>query len=486
MGYFYWFILPITVGIFIFAVQNSTGPAATMKFLMWTFQASLIHIVLGSIVAGMIMTLIFWIPRAIKASIRSKKLKKQIENLEKVLYGPAALEEVPAQKAMKKAIIIPVYLRFNRPEELPHLEGVKLAKRAIESLKILEDQDFTLILLVCFDLAGGDEKVSLLEMDGFVRKEVHHLREGKTILFSSHHLKMLRGNLDQRDFRKFSSLTDLRGFSRIRNIGLLLAQALSMDVAIFIDNDEVLEAPGYLKVACEYLNQRWKGKVIAGKGGFYVNPDGTILLPPRRLWWDLLWNKTKWMNRVWERILSSKDRLVFSPILLGGNLVLHRDLFRSIPFDPYIPRGEDTDYLINASQFGLSLLFDQELKIKHLHPERSEAFFQEELRGDIERFLYEREKVKGGLCIDLNPYPGYFLRWTLYPRAILTSLFLSFDYLGRTEWKRAKECLTHISLLFQERNGRMLNYLKFKADWERVMEEVRGNWMVEILKTCWL
>jgi len=486
MVFFYWCIFLMAVGIFIFAVQNSTGPAVAMKFLIWTFQTSPIYTLLGSIGAGILMTLIFWIPRAIKASVRSKELKKQIENLEKVLYGSAAPEEVQTQGAMKKAIIIPVYLRFNQPEELPHLEALRLAKRAIESLKILEDQDFTLILLVCFDLTGGEEEVSLLEMDRFVRKEVHNLWEGKTILFSSHHLKMLRRNLDQRDFRKFSSLTDLKGFSKIRNIGLLLAQALSMDVAIFIDNDEVLEAPRYLEVACEYLNQRWNGKVVAGKGGFYVNPDGTILLPPRRLWWDFLWDKTKWMNRVWERILSSKDRLVFSPILLGGNLVLHSDLFRSIPFDPYIPRGEDTDYLINASQFGLSLLFDRELQIKHLHPERPEAFFQEELRGDIERFLYEREKVKGGLCVDLNPYPGYFLRWTLYPRAILTSLFLSLNYLGRREWKRAKECLTHMGLLFRERNGGRLNYLKFRADWERVMEEVQRNWMVEILKSCWV
>lgn len=486
MGFFYWLIFLMAVAIFIFAFQNLAGSAVTVKFLIWRFQTSLIHIVLGSVGAGVLMALIFWIPRAIKASVRSKKLKKQIENLEKVLYGPAAPEEVQSQRAMKKAIIIPVYLRFNQPEELPHLGGLKLAKRAIESLKILEDQDFTLILLVCFDLIGEEQEGSLLEMDRFIREEVHHLREGKTVLFSSHHLKMLRRNLDQRDFRRFSSLTDLNGFSKIRNVGLLLAQALSTDVAIFIDYDEVLEAPGYLKVACEFLNQSWNGKVVAGKGGFYLNPDGTILLPPRRLWWDFLWDKTKWMNRVWERILSSKERLVFSPILLGGNLVLHCDLFRSIPFDPYIPRGEDTDYLINASHFGRSLLFDRDLQIKHLHPERSGTFFQEELRGDIERFLYERGKVKGGLCIDLDPYPGYFLRWTLYPRATLTSLFLTFNYLGRGEWKTARECLTQISLLLQKKDGGGLSYSIFRADWERVMKEVQGNWMVEILKSCWV
>ncbi len=486
MRFSYWFIFLMAVAIFIFAVQNSTGSVVTVKFFKWRFQASLIFTLLGSIGAGILMTFIFWIPRAIKASIRLKKLKKRIRNLEKALYGPAAPEEVQDQRAMKKAIIIPVYLRFDQAEELPHLEGLGLAMRAIESLKVLEDRDFTLILLVCFDLTGGEEEGSLLEMDRFVREEVRHLWRGKTILFSSHHLKLLKRNLDQRDFRKFSSLTDLKGFSKIRNVGLLLAQALSMDVAVFIDYDEVMEAPGYLGVACEYLNQSWDGKVVSGKGGFYVNPDGTILLPPRRLWWDFLWDKTKWMNRVWESILSSKERLVFSPILLGGNLVLHADLFRTIPFDPYIPRGEDTDYLINASQFGRSLLFDRELQIKHLHPERSETFFQQELRGDIERFLYERKKVKGGLFIDLNPYPGYFLRWTLYPRAMLTSLFLTFNYLGKGEWKTAMQCLGHLSLLFQKKDGGGSSYSSFRADWERVMKEVQGNWMVEILKSCWV
>src|SRR3990170_5386697 len=157
---------------------------------------------------------------------------------------------------MKKAIIIPIYLKFNQPDELPYSEGLRLAKRAIESLKILEDQDFTLILPVCFDLAIRDEMFSYIEMDRFIRKELRNLREGKTFLFSTHHLKILRRYLDQRGFRKLSSLMDLKGFSKIRNTGLLLAQALSMDVVIFIDNDEVIEDPKFLMIACEYLNQR--------------------------------------------------------------------------------------------------------------------------------------------------------------------------------------------------------------------------------------
>src|SRR4030067_1322527 len=218
---------------------------------------------------------------------------------------------------MKKAIIIPIYLKFNQPDELPYSEGLRLAKRAIESLKILEDQNFNLILPVCFDQIGGGGESSFSEMDRLLRKELKNLGLQRALVFSSQHLEQLRKHLEQINFRNFYSLIDLKGFSKIRNTGLLLAQALSMDVVIFIDNDEVIVDPNFLMVACEYLNRRWKGKVVCGKGGFYINPDGTILLPTQPLWWRFFWNKTTWINQVWEKILSSKDRLFSFPILLG-------------------------------------------------------------------------------------------------------------------------------------------------------------------------
>ena len=191
------------------------------------------------------------------------------------------------------------------------------------------------------------------------------------------------------------------------------------------------------------------------------------------------------MNRVWEKILSSKDRLVQSPMLLGGNLALHQNLFRQVPFDPRIPRGEDTDYLINASQLGFSLFFDKELRVKHLHPERTEIYFEEELKGDIERFLYERGKTKGKFQMDLDPYPGRFLKWTLYPKAALTSAFLSLDYLVKGEGKKAGQCIANMRFLFQRQEG-WSNYLEFRRDWERVMGEIQRAEMNEILKSCWV
>ncbi len=386
---------------------------------------------------------------------------------------------------MQKAIVIPVYLRMERPEELPNLEDLHLARRAIKSINLLEDQDFTLILPVCFDLPNS-EGSTLFHLENIVRDEVKGSRSTQTLIFSSFRLQRLREYLAQKNFRNFSSLIDLKGFSKIRNTGLILAQALSMDVVVFIDYDEIIEDRDFLEIACEYLNQKWNGRLVSGKGGFYINPDGSILIPNKNLWWRFFWNKTKWMNKVWKKILNSEDRIVPTPMLLGGNLVLSNTLFRHVPFDPYIPRGEDTDYLINANSLGFSLFFDKKLRIKHLHPERTSSYYHEELRGDIGRFLYEREKIKGGLTINLDPYPGYFLKWTLYPKVILTSLFLCLDYMVRRDMKRAKESMANIGLLFRKREEVWMNYLRFARDWEVVMEKIHKEGMDGLLENCWI
>jgi uncharacterized integral membrane protein len=79
----------MAVGIAIFAIQNSSTPPITLIFLIWKFETSLIYTLLGSAGAGILMVLFLWIPRAIRVSMRSRESKKKIENLEKMLYGPA-------------------------------------------------------------------------------------------------------------------------------------------------------------------------------------------------------------------------------------------------------------------------------------------------------------------------------------------------------------------------------------------------------------
>jgi uncharacterized integral membrane protein len=79
----------MAVGIAIFALQNSSAPLITVKFLVWEFKTSLIYTLLGSTGIGILIILSLWIPRAIRSSMKSRELKKKIENLEKMLYGPS-------------------------------------------------------------------------------------------------------------------------------------------------------------------------------------------------------------------------------------------------------------------------------------------------------------------------------------------------------------------------------------------------------------
>ena len=73
MKIFLWICFLIAVAAAIFAVQNSDAPIITIRFLFWKFETSLVYTILGSIGLGILFTLLIWIPRALRASFRSKK-----------------------------------------------------------------------------------------------------------------------------------------------------------------------------------------------------------------------------------------------------------------------------------------------------------------------------------------------------------------------------------------------------------------------------
>jgi len=77
MKIFLWIAFLIIIAVAIFAVQNSAAPLITIKFVIWKFETSLVYAILGSIGLGILMMLLFWIPRAIRASIQKKDSNKK-------------------------------------------------------------------------------------------------------------------------------------------------------------------------------------------------------------------------------------------------------------------------------------------------------------------------------------------------------------------------------------------------------------------------
>ncbi len=77
MQFFYWLMLLIVIAVAIFAIQNSAAPLITIKFLLWKIETSLIDTILVSIGLGILLILLFWIPRSVRDSFRRRKLNRE-------------------------------------------------------------------------------------------------------------------------------------------------------------------------------------------------------------------------------------------------------------------------------------------------------------------------------------------------------------------------------------------------------------------------
>jgi len=83
MQFFFWLAFLVLIVVAVFAVQNSTAPPVDLKFIVWSLRTSLVYTILGSIVSGMVIILLLWIPSAFRSSQRARSLRKKLELLER-------------------------------------------------------------------------------------------------------------------------------------------------------------------------------------------------------------------------------------------------------------------------------------------------------------------------------------------------------------------------------------------------------------------
>ena len=69
MQFFFWLILLMLLGVFVFTVQNSAAPLITMKFLIWRFETSLINIILAFLVSSLTRGASSFLNRVVKGEI---------------------------------------------------------------------------------------------------------------------------------------------------------------------------------------------------------------------------------------------------------------------------------------------------------------------------------------------------------------------------------------------------------------------------------
>ena len=71
-------------------------------------------------------------------------------------------------------------------------------------------------------------------------------------------LGLVRQRMDQLGIDGVTTQIGLRGYGAVRNFGLVLADTLGFDAAVFIDDDEVIDDPAFLRKAMYGLGKLTK------------------------------------------------------------------------------------------------------------------------------------------------------------------------------------------------------------------------------------
>ncbi len=377
---------------------------------------------------------------------------------------------------MKSVIVIPTYhsrvkshkedLVYDHPTPL---DEVGTLGRLLASLAVLKGSDLCVIVISC----PTNQSIGK-EVKNKIDKIIEPYKKNYKILhFSYPDLLKFHKLVNKKRRYEYISYLSLEGYSNIRNMCLILTHILNADISILIDDDEVFEDPYFIKKALEFIGK----DEILGIAGFYLQSHGGYKFTRRKEWWKICWDNTGAMNKAFG-IIDNPPRLKDTPFVFGGNMVIHKNMFTRVSFDPYISRGEDIDFLCNAKSKGFKFLLDNKLSIKHLPPKGQNPLWLK-MREDIKRFIYMRFKLKkiGYPIKNTMPYPGYFLTNSLHFKIVVTNIVLALRAFFRGNISEVFKFLKNIILIFKYRKTAALDYHKFKEmenNWKDFM-----NWIAE-------
>lgn len=398
---------------------------------------------------------------------------------------------------MKASMIIPTYWSRSIAEGWKEGDAVYdhatpvdqwgTLKRTLESIKIIENKNFKLIILLC----PTTEDI-LEESTNKVTKIIQEVGLSmETYLFTPKQLneikrKCMEDNLPQ----KSKELLSLKGYSNVRNMCLFASFLAGSEVSVLIDDDEIFENPKFMDIALEFIGGKLYGKSIDGVAGYYLNQHNDyyddVNIEPWMTYWDRFGSK----REAFDKIIGCEPRLKPTPFAFGGCMVIHKNLFRVVPFDPKITRGEDIDYLINAKMFGFHFFLDNKLNIKHLPPKKNHPVWKR-FREDLYRFIYEKKKIESQYEVanmnivkaeDFDPYPGEFLKEDLEDKIFKANLMLGMDYLTKNEIEGAKETINNIYVSKYEAtpNDDVFTHLrKLQRSWMSLLD-FTNNHIIEL------
>jgi len=387
---------------------------------------------------------------------------------------------------MRKVVLIPTYWSRERNEgwhegdavydhPTPIDEEGTLA-RTLESMKPLSVKDFKLVLLICPTTPEVAEAAERRVVE-IVRKV--DLKAETYIFTISDLARMSEIIFEVDEQRRTASLLTMMGYASVRNMCLLCAGVLAADAAILIDDDEVFEKTDWVERSVEFLGKRIYGDVVYGMAGYYINKFDQYYDDVKTESWMSYWDRFGAKAKAFDEIIGCPPRVKRTPFAFGGAMILHRDMFQSVPFDPEITRGEDIDYVINSRMYGFSFFLDNTLSIKHLPVPKKHPQWKR-IREDIYRFVYEKAKIStqyktGNMVMvtpeDFDPYPGEFLRDDLDEKIFRSNMMLSMDYMLKGDAEGAAESLNNIAISRKDARPAFDAFSRYRLNqklWEQI------------------
>lgn len=333
-------------------------------------------------------------------------------------------------------------------------------------------------------VAVTDEAIAHAAEDR-VRDIVDEYPDLDAFVFGPAEMGSLHRRLEQLEFADMIEGVTLVGYGAVRNVGLIAAAVLGHDSVVFLDDDEVVLDADFLETAMYGLGARLQdGTPLLAKTGFYIDDQGKWQRHDPPHWSNIVWRQRDAFNAALDIVLKP-PRIQRSKIAFGGVMALHRDMFTSVGFDPWVTRGEDMDYVINVRMHGGDVFIDDQWKAVHLPPEPvSEAL---RFRQDVYRFVYEHRKIEFAKSqVDLRqvtprsmaPYPGDFIDSSVGWRAFITGILRAIACPEKGRYFQAALHAVRDASDYARQNCQ--NYFEFQRRWPMLMERI---WDDVALKT---
>jgi len=297
------------------------------------------------------------------------------------------------------------------------------------------------------------------------------------LVFGPAELGSLHRRLEQLEFADMIPGVGLSGYGAVRNVGLIAAAVLGYESVVFVDDDQIVTDPEFLHRAEEGLGHEvGDGTRVLAKSGYYTDEAGTYQHHSKPHWSDMFWRQDDAFNAALS-IVAAPPRIQKSPLAFGGCFALHRDMFCNVSFDPWVVRGEDIDYVINARMHGGDVFLDGEWSLVHAPPKvRSEAL---QFRQDVYRFVYEHRKLEFAKSqVDLrqvtpealSPYPGAFIGSSITWRAVATAILRALSHPERGRYFRVAREAVRDAATYARENCQ--NYFRFQRRWPMLMDRI--------------